>query len=448
MDLRERLNSSRMSAYQWLIVGICTFLNALDGYDVLAISFTSNQVSEEFSLSGTALGLVMSAALLGMAVGALALGPVADRIGRRNMTIIALIVNICGLFLSATATSATELGIWRIVTGLGIGGILVGTNVICAEYASRKRRGLVISIYTAGYGIDAAVGGSVMVSLIATSGWRSVFVLGGCLATLSLVLVLVLVPESPSHLYNRRPENAVKKLTLIARRLGYTEPVDLNASSAEQENRAGDSGVLALFNRRNRRVTFVVWATFFIVMFGFYFVNSWTPRLMNESGLTDTLSMIVTVGLTLGGAIGSVVFGLFTSRWSTRSVLMSFSVLAAILMAVFIFTAQWIVLVIVVGVLVGMFSNGCIAGLYVLTPQSYSSSLRSTGVGWGIGIGRFGAIIAPTATGAMLDGGWSPQAIYVFVGAVLLLAAVVLLGMRGVDVEANRRPEVREGAAV
>ena len=183
-------------------------------------------------------------------------------------------------------------------------------------------------------------------------------------------------------------------------------------------------------------------------MFGFYFVNSWTPRLMNESGLTDTLSMIVTVGLTLGGAIGSVAFGLFTSRWSTRSVLMSFSVLAAILMAVFIFTAQWIVLVIVVGVLVGMFSNGCIAGLYVLTPQSYSSSLRSTGVGWGIGIGRFGAIIAPTATGAMLDGGWSPQAIYVFVGVVLLLAAVVLLGMRGVDVEANRKPEIREGAAV
>ncbi|MDN5658663.1 MAG: MFS transporter, partial [Brevibacterium aurantiacum] len=430
-----------MSTYQWLIVGICTFLNALDGYDVLAISFTSNQVSEEFSLSGTALGLVMSAALLGMAIGALTLGPVADRIGRRNMTIIALIVNICGLFLSATATSATELGIWRIVTGLGIGGILVGTNVICAEYASRKRRGLVISIYTAGYGIGAALGGSVMVSLIATSGWRSVFILGGCLATLSLVLVLLLVPGSPSYLYNRRPENAVKKLTLIARRLGHTEPVDLNATTAEQENKADDSGVLALFNRRNRRVTFVVWATFFIVMFGFYFVNSWTPRLMNESGLTDTLSMIVTVGLTLGGAIGSVAFGLFTSRWSTRSVLMSFSVLAAILMAVFIFTAQWIVLVIVVGVLVGMFSNGCIAGLYVLTPQSYSSSLRSTGVGWGIGIGRFGAIIAPTATGAMLDGGWSPQAIYVFVGVVLLLAAVVLLGMRGVDVEANRKPE-------
>ena len=132
MDLRERINTSRMSAYQWLIVGICTLLNALDGYDVLAISFSSNQVTEEFGLSGTALGLVMSAALLGMAIGALVVGPVADRIGRRNMTIVALVVNMCGLFLSATATSAAQLGIWRVVTGLGIGGILVGTNVICA----------------------------------------------------------------------------------------------------------------------------------------------------------------------------------------------------------------------------------------------------------------------------------------------------------------------------
>nr|WP_284711024.1 MFS transporter [Brevibacterium sp. XM4083] len=426
-----------MSPYQWLIVGICTFLNALDGYDVLAISFSSNQVTEEFSLSGTALGLVMSAALLGMAVGALVLGPVADRIGRRRMTIIALIVNGAGLFLSATATSATELGIWRVVTGLGIGGILVGTNVICAEYASRKRRGLVISIYTAGYGVGAAVGGTIMVSLISSFGWRSVFVFGGALTIIALILVIVLVPESPSFLYNRQPASAQRRLDTIARRLGQTGPVELTPIP---ESVHTDSGIPALFNARNRRVTIVVWAAFFIIMFGFYFVNSWTPRLMNETGLSPTLSLVVTVALTLGGAIGSVIFGLFTSRWSTREVLTTFSVIAAILMAIFIFTAQWIALVIVVGVLVGMFINGCIAGLYVLTPQSYSSSLRSTGSGWGIGVGRIGAIIAPIATGALLDGGWSPQAIYVFVGAVILLAAVVLLGMRGVDVEANRRP--------
>nr|WP_216629912.1 MFS transporter [Brevibacterium renqingii] len=436
-----------MTFYQWLVVGICTFLNALDGYDVLAISFASNQVTEEFRLSGTTLGLVMSAALLGMAAGALVLGPVADRIGRRNMVMLAIVVNAIGLFLSATATSAGQLGAWRVVTGLGIGGILVATNVISAEYSSRRRRGLVISIYAAGYGIGAAVGGTVMVSLIAAFGWRSVFVLGGALAVFSLALVVFLVPESAAFLYTRKPNNAQSKLESIARRLGFDEPLDLSAGDGTSATGPDSgTGVLALFNRRNRRVTFVVWTTFFIIMFGFYFVNSWTPRLMHETGLTDTLSMIVTVGLTLGGAIGSVVFGLFTARWSTRSVLMTFSIVAAVLMGIFIFTAQWTAVVIVFGVLVGMSINGCIAGLYVLTPQSYSSALRSTGAGWGIGIGRFGAIIAPTATGALLDGGWTPQAIYMFVGAVLLLASLVLLGMRGVDVEANRRPQVRHGA--
>jgi benzoate transport len=442
VDLRTRIDNSPMSFYQWLIIAICTFLNALDGYDVLAISFSSNQVTEEFGLSGTALGLVMSAALFGMAAGALILGPVADRIGRRNMIVLAIIVNAIGLFMSATASSANQLGLWRIVTGLGIGGILVATNVISAEYSSRKRRGLVISIYAAGYGIGAAVGGSVMVALIASFGWRSVFVLGGALAVFSLLLVVFLVPESASFLYNRKPNNAQARLEAIAGRLGFDGPVDVSAGEdLSAEDSHSGTGVLALFNRQNRRVTFVVWTTFFIIMFGFYFVNSWTPRLMHETGLTDTLSMIVTVGLTLGGAIGSVVFGLFTARWSTRSVLMTFSIVAAVLMAIFIFMAQWIAVVVVFGVLVGMSINGCIAGLYVLTPQSYSSTLRSTGAGWGIGIGRFGAIIAPTATGAMLDGGWSPQTIYIFVGAVLLLASLVLLGMRGVDVEANKRPQ-------
>lgn len=440
MDLRQRIDTSPMSPYQWLIIGLCTFLNALDGYDVLAISFTSNAVTDEFNLTGTELGVVMSAALFGMAVGALTLGPVADRIGRRPMTILALIVNGAGLFLSATANSAAELGVWRVITGLGIGGILVGTNVLSSEYASRKHRGLAISIYAAGYGIGASLGGTAMVGLINSYGWRSVFFVGGVMTVFSLLLVLPLLPESASYLYNRQPKNAQQKADQVARRLGYTEPVDLTPVTTASARAEQETGIGKLFNKHNRRVTIVIWVTFFVIMFAFYFVNSWTPRLMNASGLSENLSMIVTVMLTLGGAIGSLVFGLFTARWSTRVVLSRFTVLAAILMAVFIFAAQWIAVVLVVGVVVGLFINGCIAGLYVLTPQSYSSGMRSTGAGWGIGIGRFGAIIAPTATGALMDIGWTPQAIYISVGVLILVATVALQFMRKVDVEANRNP--------
>lgn len=440
MDLRQRIDTSPMSSYQWLIIALCTFLNALDGYDVLAISFTSNAVTEEFQLTGTGLGIVMSAALFGMALGALTLGPVADRIGRRRMTIVALVVNGAGLFLSGMAHSAVELGLWRVVTGLGIGGILVGTNVLASEYASRKHRGLAVSIYAAGYGIGASLGGTAMVGLINAFGWRSVFFLGGIMTVAALLLVLALLPESASYLYNRQPKDAQQKVDQIARRLGYDEPIDLTPASAPEQDTEQQTGIRKLFTPQNRRVTIVIWIAFFVIMFGFYFVNSWTPRLMSASGLSENLSMMVTVMLTLGGAIGSLVFGLFTARWATRVVLSRFTVLAAALMAIFVFSAQWTAVVLILGVIVGLFINGCIAGLYVLTPQSYSSGMRSTGAGWGIGIGRFGAIIAPTVTGALMDGGWTPEAIYVSVGVLMLIATVALQCMRGVDVEANRDP--------
>lgn len=440
VDLREKIDSTKMGRYQWLIIAICTLLNALDGYDVLAISFASNQITEEFQLSGLALGLLMSSALVGMAIGALSLGPVADRIGRRKMTIIAVVMNIAGLFLSATAGSAFQLGIWRVLTGLGIGGILVGTNVISAEFASRKRRGLAIGIYAAGYGIGASLGGTAMVGLISAFGWRSVFLAGGIVTALALVIVVFLLPESPSFLYSRRPAGAQQRIDMIVKRLGYEEKYDLDAVPQPTATESKTS-IWDLFSRENRRVTFVIWTAFFVIMFAFYFVNSWTPRLMTATGLSETLSMFVTVALTLGGAIGSVSFGLFTARWSTRTVLTGFTVLASILMVIFIFTTQILVLVLLLGLLVGVFINGCIAGLYVLTPQSYSAALRSTGAGWAIGIGRIGAIIAPTATGALQDNGWSPEAIYVLVGVIILLATAVLFGMRGANVEANQRPQ-------
>lgn len=431
-----------MTRYQWLIIGLITFLNALDGYDVLAISFTANSVTDEFELSGTMLGLVMSAALVGMAVGALTLGNIADRIGRRNLTLLALIVNAVGLFLTATAQSAAELGLWRFATGLGVGGILVGTNVLCAEFASRRRRGLAISIYAAGFGLGGALGGSTMIVLIDAYGWRSVYIFGGIMTILSIALVFTLLPESPQFLYQRQPKNSQYKLELIAKRLHHSDSIELPDKATYNEvHKNTKINIAQLLAPQYRRVTLVIWVGFFIVMFGYYFVSSWTPRLMNVNGLSETLAMFVTVMLTLGGAIGCITFGLFTSRWSTRLVLTWFTLLAGILMAVFVFTTHWTAVVILTGILVGFFANGCIAGLYSLTPQSYPTMLRATGVGVGIGIGRLGAIIAPTVTGALTDAGWTPAAIYVGVGAVLLIATVALLSMRRLDVESNRSPE-------
>ncbi|MDQ0000030.1 MULTISPECIES: MFS transporter [Pseudarthrobacter] len=424
MDLRERINTSKMSPYQWAIIGMCVLLNALDGFDVLAMAFTANGVTKEFGLTGSELGILLSAGLVGMAIGSLCLAPLADIIGRRPMIIASVGAAGAGMLLAATATTMEQLGIWRLLTGLGVGCILACTNVIASEYSSKKRRGLSISIYTAGYGIGATLGGAAAVYLQSQYGWRSVFVFGG-VSTLSILLVLLfLLPESVDFLVTKRPRNVLDRLNRIARKLGHPEVAAL--PDVKTVAKAKTNPVSDLLSPANRRSTLLLWVAFFTTMFGFYFVNSWTPRLLVTAGMTESQGITGGLMLTLGGIFGAVLYGVLATKWNSKIVLVAFTVLAAVMIVVFISSASIIVLALGAGVLVGMLINGCIAGLYTLAPSLYPASVRSTGVGWGIGIGRIGAIIAPLITGALLDASWSAVQLYLAVGAVVLISAVAV----------------------
>lgn len=428
MDIRHQIDASRMSSYQWLIIAVTTFLNALDGYDVLAMAFTATSVTKEFGLTGSQLGWLLSAGLIGMAVGSLVLGPFADRYGRRKILIVALAINALGLFLSTTANSAVELGLWRVVTGLGVGGILASATVITSEYANARRRGMAVSIFTAGYGLGATLGGMGATQLIPAFGWRSVFLIGGLLTLVAIALVIVLMPESVDYLRARRPRNATAKLQNIARRLRIEGQVELGAAPAHTGKPQGS--VAALLSPRYRTASLLLWISFFVIMFGFYFANSWTPRLLVESGMTEQQGIIGGLMLTMGGTFGSLLYGALTTKWDARLTLMAFTVLSAVTLVLFITTTSLPLLAFSSGVVVGMLVNGCIAGLYTVAPMTYEPGVRTTGVGWGIGVGRAGAILAPIVVGALLDSGWEPAQLYVGVAVVVLLAAVALLRLR------------------
>ncbi|SLJ96216.1 MFS transporter [Arthrobacter sp. P2b] len=424
MDLRERINNSKMSPYQWAIIGMCVLLNALDGFDVLAMAFTANGVTKEFGLTGSELGVLLSAGLVGMAIGSLCLAPLADIVGRRPMIIASVGAAGAGMLLAATANNMAQLGIWRFLTGLGVGCILACTNVIASEYSSKKRRGLTISIYTAGYGIGATLGGAAAVSLQSQYGWRSVFVFGGICTLSILTLLLFLLPESVDFLVTKRPRNVLDRLNRIARKTGHPEVDALQ--NARTVVKAKTNPISDLLTPANRRSTLLLWVAFFTTMFGFYFVNSWTPRLLVTAGMTESQGITGGLMLTLGGIFGSVLYGVLATKWNSKMVLVAFTVLSAVMIVVFISSASVILLALGAGVLVGMLINGCIAGLYTLAPALYPASVRSTGVGWGIGIGRIGAIIAPLITGALLDASWSAVQLYLAVGVVVLISAVAV----------------------
>ena len=429
-DLRARIDASPMRASQWAVVALCTLLNAVDGFDVLAMAFTSARVSKEFALNGSQLGLLLSAGLVGMALGSLLIGPIADRIGRRPTLLASVGTSAAGMLLSATATAALPLGVWRVVTGLGVGGILACTNVLVSEFSSKRSRSLAISIVTAGYGIGATLGGSAAVWLQAQFGWHSVFLGGGLVSIALLALTFGLAPESVDFLATRRPPGHVARLERLARRLRLANGAALDEASPTTAPLASDAPprnpLVRLFDASNRRSTLVVWLAFFAVMFGFYFVNSWTPKLLVTAGMTESQGVVGGLTLTLGGTVGSILFGALAAKWPSRAVMIWFTILAAIATAAFISAVGVLALAFAVGLLLGALINGCIAGLYVITPSVYPTAIRSTGVGWGIGIGRAGAILAPTATGALLDAGWTPAGLYLGVGVVVLVATAAV----------------------
>lgn len=436
-DLREHLESAPMSPYQWAIVIAAVLMNALDGFDVAAMAFTSVRVEEEFGLTDTTLGVVISATLIGMALGSIAFGKIADVIGRRTTVLSSVLLATVGMYLAATAADVLQLGIYRVLTGLGVGGILTSITVITAEYSSRRWRGLAIGIFTAGYGVGATLGGLAAVGLQDTFGWRAVFLSGALVSTAVLVALIFLLPESVQFLMQRRPAGAERKLRGIARRVGFdpalvalTEAPATSASATGADSNGAPHAGDRLFSRATIAATLLLWAAFFATMFAFYFVNSWTPRLMVDAGMTVDQGVIVGMSLALGGAVGSVLYGIFASRIQREKLLIAFLVLSAITIVLFVLSTSMLFVAFALGVLVGMFVNACIAGLYTVAPARYSTVTRATGVGAAIGVGRGGAILAPILAGVLLDAGWTNVALYSSTAALLVLAAVAIVFLR------------------
>ena len=430
LDLRHRIATGPMGRFQWTAVALCVLLNVLDGFDVLVMAFTSQSVSQEWGISGSVLGLLLSAGLFGMAIGSIALAPWADRVGRRTMILVCLALSSTGMLLAAVSQNAGQLGALRVLTGIGIGGILASSNVISSEFASNRFRGLAVTLNSTGYAVGATLGGVVAVVLQSTSGWRSVFLFGGVCTAALIPLVWFRLPESLDFLFARRPVNALERINSFVVRAGHPPVRALPPASAAADTRKSGVGPAELLAPGQRRSTLLIWCAFFLTMFGFYFVTSWTPKLLVEAGMSATQGITGGVLLNLGGILGTALLGVMTVRFRLGRVLAGYLLVSAILLAAFVPATVTVAVGFVLGAAIGVVVNGCIGGLYALTPAVYAPSLRATGMGWGIGVGRIGAIMSPIVAGAFLDAGWTAAELYLLVAVAFLGAAVVVSAVR------------------
>jgi benzoate transport len=398
-DVRRLLDGAPMGRLQIAAIILCVLLNALDGFDVLAISFASPGIAIEWGVDRAELGLVLSMELIGMAAGSVILGNLADRIGRRPIILLCLALMALGMLSASFSFSVISLSAVRLVTGLGIGGMLACTNTMVAELANARARSLAITVMAAGYPIGAILGGSVASMLLVAGGWRDIFLFGAIVTGIFLPLSLFLLPESIGFLLQKRPEGALGKVNDLLRRMGH-QPVEALPSPDPAIPKAS---IGALFAPGLANITTLLTVAYFAHIMTFYFILKWVPKIVVDMGFAPSAAGGVLVWANVGGLVGALLLSLLSWRISIRALVIIAMVASAIMVTIFGQGQSSLAGLALIAAAAGFCTNSAVVGLYVIIAQSFPTSVRAGGTGVVIGIGRGGAALGPIIAGLLFS---------------------------------------------
>ncbi|MGW5722556.1 MFS transporter [Amycolatopsis sp. NPDC003865] len=413
-----------MSRAQVRAVALCLVINLIDGFDLLVTSFAGPAITRQWGLSPSAVGVLLSGGLAGMAVGGLFLAPLADRVGRRRLTLGCLALASLGMLAAAAAQDFGQLLACRVVTGAAVGAMAASLPVLTSEYANHRRRGLVVALITTGYGLGSVIAGIASSVLLGSFGWRSVFVFGAVVTALLFAVALRFLPESMDFLVARRPRQALDKLNRILVSMGRTPVEELPAApSAATRQVVLDS----LFRGSNALRTVLVWVAFVSAQLMFYFASSWTPSLLLKAGMSTRQGISGGVLLSLGGVTGAVLLGLLVAKFGPRRLTAAYFGIGALALILFSFSLGTLGIALVVAVLVGLFLNGTVTGINVIVPTLYPAEARATALGMAVAVSRLGAVLAPLLAGFLLQAGWAPASMFRFFAIPGVIGAVATL---------------------
>jgi benzoate transport len=421
-DPRELISRSPMSRIQIFVVAITVGLNALDGFDVLSISFASPGIARAWGIDRAVLGILLPMELFGMGIGSIFVGGIADKVGRRRTLLGCLLVMTLGMFMASRAHGVYDLSVWRVFTGLGIGGMLAAINAVAAEFSNARRRSLNVSLMAIGYPIGAVVGGSIAAVLLRQGDWRVVFAFGALATAAFIPLVFWFVPESVAWLCQRQPAGALAGVNRTLTRMGHPQAAELPANSAEARKRSvGD-----IFKPPLLRVTILVTLAYFLHITTFYFILKWVPKIVVDMGFTPSSAAGVLVWANVGGATGGAVLGLLSLRFGLKHLTMSALAMSTIMLAVFGRGQANLAQLSLICAITGFFTNAGVVGLYGIFAQVFPTHVRATGTGFAIGVGRAGAWIAPIIAGFLFRAGYGLEFVAIAMGAGSFVAAIAL----------------------
>ena len=426
-DPREIIDHEPMSRFQWGVVAIMVGLNALDGFDVLSISFASPGIAAAWHIDRAALGFVLSMELIGMAIGSFVLGGAADRIGRRATILACLVTMAIGMFGASSAHGVVTLSCWRVLTGLGIGGMLAATNAAVAEASNLARRNLAVVLMAGGYPVGAIIGGTIAAQLLAHYDWPSVFQFGAAATLAFIPLVWWRSPESIAFLAGRGGAGALDAINHTLARMGHAP-----ASALPDPTPRTKAPVASLFAPDLIQRTILLTIAYLAHIMTFYFILKWIPKIVVDMGFAPSAAAGVLVWANVGGASGALLLGLLTARVRLAALTIT-AMLASTALVIFFGEGQdSLVHLSPVAALTGFCTNAGVVGLYALVARAFPTDVRASATGFVIGIGRGGSALVPALAGLLFAAGHGLGTVATLMafGSIIAAAAIAILGRR------------------
>lgn len=424
------INAKPLGASQYATTLLCGLVMFLDGFDTQSISYMAPLIAKDWGLPREMLGPIFSSALMGLMAGYLLLSPLSDRFGHRRMMLIS--TGAFGLVTLVTvfSTNITELIGLRFITGLGLGAAIPSAVALTGEYSPKRLRATFVLVIYCGFSLGFVVAGALAAWMLPVYGWRSLLWVGAIAPLVLYVFLYLFLPESLDFLIRNKAEG--QRIWNILRRVDPALPQTApEAFSTEMEEKG--SAVGGLFTAGRSFGTIVLWIVFFLNLAEFYALQSWLPTILTNLNYPLKTVALATTLTTVGGIVVAVVIGPAMDRldaYRSLAVLYLLGVLFVALMGVALSSPEWVLLV------ATFFAGVCVSGgqksVIALAAVFYPAPIRSTGVGWALGIGRVGGIGGPLLVGLLLGWHFSATSIFYAAAVPMLLAAllVALLGWR------------------
>lgn len=428
------IDNQRPHRFQLGTVLLCGLVMFLDGFDTQAINYMAPAITKDWGLSKADLGPIFSAALVGLMIGYLLLSPLSDRFGHKRLVVGGTMLFALATLGSTWAQDPGQLLVLRFITGIGLGAATPSTIALTAEYSPKRvRASFVLAIYC-GFSLGFVVANYAADALIPAHGWRSVFVVGGVAPLLLIVALLWFLPESMPYLLRR---GDTQRAYALCRKIDCSLPAS-SAPEIETESTTRGKRVKLRELVAGGRLwsTVLLWIVFAINLAMFYGLQSWMPTILDERGYSAATLATASSMTTIGGIAIAFIVGPAMDRLGAFGSLGTLYLVGCAflgLMSIALGAPVWLLMIAIF--LIGCVVSGGQKSVIALAAVFYPVEVRSTGVGWALGIGRAGGIVGPLIIGGALASGWSAETLFLalVVPSAICGLIVLYLGRRSVS---------------